>query len=240
MAILDHRGNSIALVAQPSKRSAALADKPDERPEKREILVASVRDKYSSYPSRGLTPQRLATIFREADGGNITRQAELFNEMEEKSTHIFSVFKTRKLAVVKNEMEILPASDRHGDLEIAQSVRANIAALPDFTQDLTDMLDAIDRGSGVEVSAAIHIRLVGRGEQATHPHRRGVDPGHRDSAEQVRDPSVPGSVGRAVATGASQDVRMDVPLRELCCQRLGGVRGDLWHAVAPREIQTRH
>jgi len=101
MAILDHRGNPMAL-----------ADKPEDRPEKREILVASVRDKYSSYPSRGLTPQRLATIFREADGGNITRQAELFNEMEEKSTHIFSVFQTRKLAVVKNEMEILPASDR--------------------------------------------------------------------------------------------------------------------------------
>ena len=153
MAILDYNGNPIALAAQPNKSSAVLADKPEERPEKREILVASVRDKYSSYPSRGLTPQRLATIFREADGGNITRQADLFNEMEEKSTHIFSVFQTRKLAVVKNEMEILPASDRHGDLEIAESVRANIAALPDFTQDLIDLEDATAKGfSALEIT----------------------------------------------------------------------------------------
>lgn len=130
-----------------------LADKPEERPEKREILVASVKDKYSSYPSRGLTPQRLATIFREADGGNITRQAELFNEMEEKSTHIFSVLQTRKLAVVKNDLEILAVSDRYEDQKIAESVRANIAALSDFTQDLTDMLDSIAKGfSALEIT----------------------------------------------------------------------------------------
>lgn len=142
MAILDHRGNPMAL-----------ADKPGERPEQREILVASIRDKYSSYPSRGLTPQRLATIFREADGGEITRQAELFNEMEEKSTHIFSVFQTRKLAVVKNDLEVLAASDRYEDQEIAEFVRANITALPDFTQDLTDALDAIAKGfSALEIT----------------------------------------------------------------------------------------
>ena len=116
------------------------------RPEEKEILVASIRDKFSSYPSRGLTPQRLATIFREANGGNILRQAQLFDEMEEKDTHIFSVLQTRKLAVVKNDLEIISASDRYGDRKIAEFVRSNIESLPDWKQDLTDLLDAIGKG----------------------------------------------------------------------------------------------
>lgn len=69
--ILDHNGNPIA-ATQKSK------------PDTREIAVATVRDKYSSYPSNGLTPERLARILKEADQGDIYRQAELFEEIEEK------------------------------------------------------------------------------------------------------------------------------------------------------------
>ncbi|MHC1760405.1 MAG: DUF935 family protein [Negativicutes bacterium] len=32
---------------------------------------AAVRDKYSSYPSNGLTPERLARILKEADQGDV-------------------------------------------------------------------------------------------------------------------------------------------------------------------------
>ena len=60
------------------------------RPETREVAVAAVRDRWSSYPAGGLTPVKLATIFKQADGGDVYRQAELFEEMEEKDTHLFS------------------------------------------------------------------------------------------------------------------------------------------------------
>lgn len=56
---------------------------PLHRPDTREVAVAQVTDKYSDYPSNGLTPVRLAEIFKEADAGDILRQAELFEEMEE-------------------------------------------------------------------------------------------------------------------------------------------------------------
>ena len=59
------------------------------RPDTREVAVAQVTDKYSEYPSNGLTPIRLAEIFKEADAGDILRQAELFEEMEEKAPHLF-------------------------------------------------------------------------------------------------------------------------------------------------------
>ena len=37
------------------------------RPETREVAVSQVTDKYSEYPSDGLTPVRLAEIFKEAE-----------------------------------------------------------------------------------------------------------------------------------------------------------------------------
>ena len=58
------------------------------RPETREVAVSQVTDKYSEYPSDGLTPVRLAEIFKEADAGDVLRQAELFEEMELSLIHI--------------------------------------------------------------------------------------------------------------------------------------------------------
>lgn len=58
------------------------------RPDMREVAVAQVSDKYSEYPSNGLTPVKLAEILREADAGDVLRQMELFEEMEEKDPHL--------------------------------------------------------------------------------------------------------------------------------------------------------
>ena len=61
------------------------------------IATVSVQDKYSTYPSNGLTPQKLARILKEADQGDIMRQMELFEEMEEKDTHLFSQLQQERM-----------------------------------------------------------------------------------------------------------------------------------------------
>src|SRR5574340_847547 len=66
------------------------------KPILREVASQTVRDRYSSYPSQGLTAERLAAILKEADQGYILRQAELCEEMEEKDTHLGSVLQTRR------------------------------------------------------------------------------------------------------------------------------------------------
>ena len=66
------------------------------RPELVELSPSQVTDKYSDYPSNGLTPEKLASILREGDGGDVLRQSELFEEMEEKDPHLFSQLQTRK------------------------------------------------------------------------------------------------------------------------------------------------
>jgi phage gp29-like protein len=120
--------------------------KVEKKPEMREIAVAAVRDRWSSYPSKGLTPQRLAAIFLEADGGDIYRQAELFEEMEEKDAHLFSQFQTRKNAVLSFDYDVQPYSNSAEDKKIGDFVSENIFGLNSFEDVELDLLDAIAKG----------------------------------------------------------------------------------------------
>lgn len=116
-----------------------------------EIAVQTVRDRYGSYPSSGLTPQRLASIFKEADQGDVSRQAELFEEMEEKDLHLAGIIQTRKLAVSGLDWEILPASDNDAEAsKIAAAAKEMMEYIENFEDALLDMLDAIGKGFAVQ------------------------------------------------------------------------------------------
>jgi phage gp29-like protein len=116
------------------------------KPETREIAVTAIRDRWSNYPSGGLTPERLATIFKEADMGDVTRQAELFEEMEEKDTHLFSEMQTRKNAVHGLEYEIAPYSESAEDKKIRDFIADCLFNLEHFDDAILDLLDAIGKG----------------------------------------------------------------------------------------------
>lgn len=116
------------------------------RPETREIAVAQLRDRWSTYPSKGLTPARLAEILQAADGGDVLRQAELFEEMEEKDAHLGSQFALRKQAVTGLEFEIMPQEDDPKGEDVAAFCRQCIEALPNWDENLLDMLDALAKG----------------------------------------------------------------------------------------------
>lgn len=115
-----------------------------------EIAVSGIRDRYGNYPSQGLTPQRLATIFKEADQGDVGRQAELFEEMEEKDLHLGGVLQTRKLAVAGLGWDILPASESAEDKKIADAAMELIGYIDNFEDVLLDMLDAVGKGFDVQ------------------------------------------------------------------------------------------
>lgn len=129
------------------RRPAAVTALP--RPETRELTVAQVTDKYSEYPSNGLTPLKLAEILKEADAGDVLRQMELFEEMEEKDPHLFSQLQTRKNAVTGLDFEIIPFSDDPRDKEIADFVEEQLNSIESFEDVETDLLDAIGKGFAV-------------------------------------------------------------------------------------------
>lgn len=122
---------------------------PRRRPDTNEIAVAQVTDKYSEYPSNGLTPVKLAEIFKEADAGDVLRQMELFEEMEEKDPHLFSQLQTRKNAVTGLDFEIIPFSDDPRDKEIADFIEEQINGIESLEDVETDLLDAIGKGFAV-------------------------------------------------------------------------------------------
>lgn len=113
------------------------------------IAVGDVNDKFSNYPSNGLTPRKLARIFRAADEGDVLEQMELFEEMEEKDTHLFSQMQTRKLAVTGLDWEIRSFSEEETDKQIAEFVEKQLKALENLDEIFIDMLDAIGKGVSV-------------------------------------------------------------------------------------------
>ena len=116
-----------------------------------EIAVVSVRDRWSTYPSQGLTPDKLASIFREADDGDVYRQMELFEELEEKDPHLGSELGKRKQAVLGLDWEIVPYSDAPEDKKAAQLVQ-DAMELEGWEDSLLDILDATGKGySGSEI-----------------------------------------------------------------------------------------
>lgn len=126
------------------EKSLAMAEK--KRPIQDRIAVSPVYSKYSSYPSNGLDPRRLASIFREADNGDVSRQMELFEEMEEKDPHLFSQLQTRKNAVTGLDFEVVPFSDEARDKDIADFVSEQINSIKNIEDVFLDLLDAIGKG----------------------------------------------------------------------------------------------
>lgn len=118
------------------------------KPEYDRIAVVSVRDRWSTYPSRGLTPEKLARIFREADEGDIYRQMELFEELEGKDTHLFAEMQKRKQAVLSLDFEIIPYSPARSDKKAAQLVQ-DAMEFEGLEGALMDILDALGKGFSV-------------------------------------------------------------------------------------------
>lgn len=115
----------------------------------KEVVSVQVPDRFSSYPSNGLTPRKLARILREADEGSLLSQSELFEEMEEKDTHLFSQLQTRKNSVCGLDFEIVAYSDDEADKQIAEFVKEQINDIEEIEEIFVDLLDAIGKGLSI-------------------------------------------------------------------------------------------
>ncbi len=87
---------------------------PDRPPRPGMLVGRKKEDLWREYPADGLTPKSLSSIFREADAGSLSSQMALFEQMEEKDGHLFSVANTRRLAVTGLPWEIVSAAEMPG------------------------------------------------------------------------------------------------------------------------------
>jgi phage gp29-like protein len=102
---------------------------------------------FENHPARGLTPARLAQIFLSAEQGDLTAQAELFHDMEEKDTHIGSELWKRKMAVKKVDWMLEPprnptAKEKQNTILLEELIRDEL----DVGAIRFDALDAIGHG----------------------------------------------------------------------------------------------
>ena len=105
------------------------------------VPIVSIYDRFSSYPSKGLTPQKAASLLREADDGDVVRQMELYTEMLEKDPELLGLFQARRLAVTRRKRDIVPFSNDPKDLELAKESEDMIAGIEGFNKVLGDMAD---------------------------------------------------------------------------------------------------
>lgn len=75
------------------------------------------------YVTGGLTPERLASLLRNAAEGNADDYLTLAEEMEEKDLHYASVLGTRKRAVARLPIVVEAASDDPKDVKLADETR---------------------------------------------------------------------------------------------------------------------
>ncbi|NCC91701.1 MAG: DUF935 domain-containing protein [Opitutae bacterium] len=121
-------------------------------PERRTLAAAPLADAWREYVAAGLTPERLAAVFREADLGDVRRQAELFEQILEKDAHLIGETGKRENAILDVEFQVTPASDDARDKRVADFVTDFLADQTDWPDVQVAMQEAVGRGySAMEI-----------------------------------------------------------------------------------------
>lgn len=107
-----------------------------------------------SHPAVGLTPAKLHQLLTGAESGNMNDMLALFEDMEERDSHIFAELDKRKRSLLSLDWYIKsPEGASAAEKEQAATVQTLMHAIDDFDMVIKDALDAIGKGfSGQEIS----------------------------------------------------------------------------------------
>lgn len=94
----------------------------------------------------GLTPARVARILKAADAGDITAQAQLFDDMQDRDSHIHGEMGKRKLALLGLDWDVVPPRNPSASETAAAEWAKEI--LLDVVNDWEDLLLALMDGIG--------------------------------------------------------------------------------------------
>ncbi|WP_164124231.1 DUF935 domain-containing protein [Stenotrophomonas maltophilia] len=102
---------------------------------------------FQGHPSRGLTPSRLAAIMLAAEQGDVIRQYELFEDMEERDAHIYSEMSKRRRAVASLSWKIAPPKNASAvEKKNAEQLQEMLESMDNLEGILFDTTDAIGKG----------------------------------------------------------------------------------------------
>ena len=115
------------------------------RPETRELSAVSLAERWSSYPSAGLTPNRLAEIFREADQGNVIARWSCSRRWRRRTPTWRPSSRPGSWRCWARTTRSCPMP---GPRRMRRSRRVGemVYAIPNLEEALLDLLDAIGKG----------------------------------------------------------------------------------------------
>lgn len=110
--------------------------------------IASLANTYLDNHLAGLTPDRLASILRNADDGDLVAQHRLFADMEERSAHIACEMNKRKLALLDLDWDIVPPRNAStAETAVAEWVKEVLSDAVDPIEDLIlALMDGVGHG----------------------------------------------------------------------------------------------
>lgn len=157
--------------------------------------LEQTRREFALHPAKGLTPPRLAQILEMAEMGNITAQADLFCDMEDKDIHIFSEMSKRKRAVLTLDWRVDPPRNASAaEKKQAEMVNEWLLDIADFEDVMLDLLDGIGHGfAALEINWQ-RIENIWLPKSLTHqPQRWFKTLQHDGNSLRLRDGSVEGA-----------------------------------------------
>lgn len=109
--------------------------------------LASLQGEFALHPARGLTPQRLYAILEGAERNDLTAQCDLFEDMEDRDTHILCEIGKRKRSLLGLEWDVVPPRNPSAaEKKAAAYAKELLQDIADFEDILLDMGDAIGKG----------------------------------------------------------------------------------------------
>lgn len=126
-----------------------------QRPAAGQVLAPRRQDATREYLAAGLTPGRLVQILRDFDAGWLDRGMHLFEQIEERDPHLYSVAQTRRLALTGASWRVISAADQDPSVdrtqadEAADYCRRTLRGLDDFDTTLSHLSLALGRNLAV-------------------------------------------------------------------------------------------
>lgn len=135
MRIVDQWGNPIQSNALDEPQTAGRA------------ALTHLHREVAGHPSRGITPAKLNQILEAAEMGDLTAQHELFTDMEERDSHVFSELSKRKRASIKLSWDVVPPRNpSKQEQALADYAKEQLLDMYDLEDLLFDALDGISHG----------------------------------------------------------------------------------------------
>lgn len=145
-AILDQWGRPIDLGA--IREPQAQTQQSGQAGKQGESMLSSIYTEFANHPARGLTPERVNTIMRAAEQGDLVQQVDLADDMEERDGHIYSELDKRRQALLEFDWDVLPPDNATAEEEkMADQVKEWLCSIANFEQRvLLPLTDGIMKG----------------------------------------------------------------------------------------------